>query len=98
MNINTALILCAGLGERLKPLTLTTPKPLLELKEITILERCINMITELGVKKILLNTFHLEKKIYEFIKRKSFPIDIEIIQDGKNILDTGGGILNMIKY
>ena len=98
MNINTALILCAGLGERLKPLTLTTPKPLLELKEITILERCINMITELGAKKILLNTFHLENKIYEFIKRKSFPIDIEIIQDGKNILDTGGGILKMIKY
>ena len=98
MNINTALILCAGLGERLKPLTLTTPKPLLELKEITILERCINMIIELGAKKILLNTFHLESKIYEFIKRKSFPIDIEIIQDGKNILDTGGGILKMIKY
>ena len=70
MNINTALILCAGLGERLKPLTLTTPKPLLELKEITILERCINMITELGAKKILLNTFHLENKIYEFIKKK----------------------------
>ena len=51
MNINTALILCAGFGERLKPLTLTTPKPLLELKEITILERCINMIIELGAKK-----------------------------------------------
>ena len=97
MTTNTAIILCAGLGKRLNPLTLTTPKPLLELKNITILERCIDLIVELGVRKILLNTFHLENKIFEFIKNKKFPIDIQIIQDGEKILDTGGGILNMIK-
>ena len=97
MTTNTAIILCAGLGKRLNPLTLTTPKPLLELKNITILERCIDLIVELGARKILLNTFHLENKIFEFIKNKKFPIDIQIIQDGEKILDTGGGILNMIK-
>ena len=96
MTTNTAIILCAGLGKRLNPLTLTTPKPLLELKNITILERCIDLIVELGARKILLNTFHLENKIFEFIKNKKFPIDIQIIQDGEKILDTGGGILNMI--
>ena len=83
MKINTALILCAGLGKRLNPLTLTTPKPLLELKNITMLERCINLIIELGIKKILLNTFHLENQIIEFIKNKKFPIDIQIIKDGQ---------------
>ena len=72
MKINTALILCAGLGKRLNPLTLKTPKPLLELKNITLLERCINMIIEFGAKKILLNTFHLENQIIEFIKKKNF--------------------------
>ena len=97
MKINTALILCAGLGERLKPLTLTTPKPLLELKKITLLERCIDLIRELGIKKILLNTFHLENQIIEFIENKKFQIDIQIIKDGKKILNTGGGILNMIE-
>ena len=97
MKINTALILCAGLGKRLNPLTLKTPKPLLELDNITILERCINIILKSGVKKIFLNTFHLENQIFEFIKNKNFPIDIQIIQDGKEILDTGGGILNMIE-
>ena len=96
MITNTAIILCAGLGKRLNPLTLTTPKPLLELKNITILERCIDLIVKLGARKILLNTFHLENKIFEFIKNKKFPIDIQIIQDGEKILDTGGGILNMI--
>ena len=46
MKINTALILCAGFGRRLDPLTLTTPKPLLRIKEVTMLERCINLIIE----------------------------------------------------
>ena len=48
MKINTALILCAGLGKRLNPLTLTKPKPLLELDNLTILERCINVIIKFG--------------------------------------------------
>ena len=98
MKINTALILCAGFGKRLNPITLSTPKPLLEIKNITMLERCINLIVEIGAKKILLNTFHLENQILEFIKKKKFPIDIQVIQDGQSILDTGGGILNMINY
>ncbi len=97
MKINTALILCAGLGQRLNPLTLTTPKPLLKLDNITILEKCINLIIKIGIKKIFLNTYHLRNKISEFIKIKKFPIDIQIIDDGKEILDTGGGVLNMIK-
>ena len=97
MKINTALILCAGFGKRLNPLTLTTPKPLLKLKDITMLERCINLIIELGIKKILLNTFHLENQIIEFIQHNKFPINIQIVKDGQKILNTGGGIFNMIE-
>ena len=97
MKINTALILCAGLGKRLNPLTLTKPKPLLDIDSITILERCINLIIKSGAKKIFLNTFHLGNQIFEFIENKKFPIDIKVIEDGKEILDTGGGILNMIE-
>ena len=51
MKINTAMILCAGYGKRLNPLTLKTPKPLLELKNITMLESCIKIIIKLGIKK-----------------------------------------------
>ena len=96
MKINTALILCAGLGKRLNPLTLNKPKPLLELTNITILERCINLIIKLGIKKIFLNTFYLSDQISEFIKNKNFSIEIQIIKDGVEILNTGGGILNMM--
>ena len=96
MKINTALILCAGYGKRLYPLTLEEPKPLLKINEITLLENCINLIISLGIKKIIINTFYLKEKIENFIRIKKFDLDIKIINDGKKILNTGGGILNMI--
>ena len=96
MKINTAFILCAGYGSRLNPITLTTPKPLIKVNKITLLENCINIVVKLGVKRILLNTFYLGDQISNFIKNKNFPIDIKVIKDGNTILDTGGGILNMI--
>lgn len=97
MKINTALILCAGFGKRLNPITLNTPKPLLEIKDVSMLERCINLIEKLGIQKILINTFYLKDQFSVFLKSKNFNIDIKIIEDGKDILDTGGGIQNMIK-
>ena len=96
MKINTALILCAGYGKRLNPLTLTEPKPLLKVDEITLLENCINLIQFLKIKKVIINTFYLKEKIENFINIKKFDLDIRIINDGKKILNTGGGILNMI--
>ena len=96
MKINTALILCAGYGKRLKPLTLEEPKPLLKINEITLLENCVNLIKFLGLKKVIINTFYLKENIENFIKLKKFDLDIQIIDDGEKILDTGGGILNMI--
>jgi MurNAc alpha-1-phosphate uridylyltransferase len=96
MKINTALILCAGYGKRLNPLTLKEPKPLLKVNEVTLLENCINLIKFLGIKKIIINTFYLKEKIENFIRIKNFDLDIKIIDDGQKILNTGGGILNMM--
>ena len=96
MKINTALILCAGYGKRLNPLTLEEPKPLLKINETTLLENCINLIKFIGLKKVIINTFYLKEKIENFIKLKKFDLDIQIIDDGEKILNTGGGILNMI--
>jgi len=96
VKINTALILCAGYGKRLNPLTLTEPKPLLKVDEITLLENCINLIKSLRIEKVIINTFYLKEKIENFISVKKFDLDIKIINDGKKILNTGGGILNMM--
>ena len=98
MRINIAFILCAGFGKRLNPLTLDTPKPLIKLKNIAVLETCINLIESLGIQQIILNTFYLKDQIYDFINNKKFKSKISIIEDGESILDTGGGINNMMKH
>ena len=98
MRINTAFILCAGFGKRLNPLTLDTPKPLIKLNNIAVLETCINLIESLGIQQIIINTFYLKDQIHDFINNKKFKSKISIIDDGEKILDTGGGINNMMKY
>jgi MurNAc alpha-1-phosphate uridylyltransferase len=96
MKINTALILCAGYGKRLNPITLKTPKPLLKIKNLTLLEHCINLIKQVGIKKIFINSFYLKEQINKFIEKNNFEIEIKVIEDGNAILNTGGGVLNLV--
>ena len=96
MKINTALILCAGYGKRLNPITLKIPKPLLKIKNITLLEHCINLIKQVGIKKIFINSFYLKEQINKFIEENNFEIEIKVIEDGNAILNTGGGVLNLV--
>ena len=69
MEINTALILCAGYGKRLNPITLNKPKPLIEINKTTLLQNTLNLITSLGVKNILINSFYLSEQIEKFVTR-----------------------------
>ena len=96
MKIETALILCAGYGKRLNPITLEAPKPLLQFKKLSMLEHTINLVEKLGIKKIRINTYYLENQIIDLISKHRLKEKIEIISDGKQILGTGGGILNLI--
>ena len=96
MKIKTALILCAGFGKRVQPITDNLPKPLIIYKNEALLENTINFLVKINIKKIKINVFYLKEKIIDFIKNKNFPVQIEIVDDGETILGTGGGILNLI--
>ena len=96
MEINTALILCAGYGKRLNPVTLKNPKPLIEINQITLLENTINLIKSLGIKNILINSFYLSDQIERYMNNLNLNLKFKVINDGEEILDTGGGILNLI--
>ena len=98
MKINTALILCAGYGKRLNPITLSLPKPLIEIRDRSLLSRTIELIVSLGIKNIKINSFYLSDQIVECIRNSNYKNNIEIINDGDFILDTGGGVKNMIQY
>ena len=94
MEINTALILCAGYGKRLNPITLNKPKPLIEINKTTLLQNTLNLVNSLGVKNILINSFYLSDQIENYVT--SLNLNLKVIKDGVKILDTGGGILNLI--
>ena len=61
MKIKTALILCAGYGKRLNPLTLQTPKPLLKFRKLSMLEHTIKFIENLGITKIKINITRMQQ-------------------------------------
>ena len=96
MKINKAVILSAGFGKRLNPLTLSVPKSLLKIGSKTLLANTIDIIEQLGITEIVISTHHLAKQIDYFILQNKFKAKVTTINENKNILDTGGGILNAI--
>ncbi len=74
MKIKRAIILGAGYGTRLRPITLKIPKPLIKINGVTLLENSIKLLSSLGVKHIIVNAHHLHKQIIKFVKGKNFPL------------------------
>ena len=93
MNIKYGMILAAGLGKRMQPLTLKTPKPLLEINNLTLLERAINLLISHGVQEISINVHYLPEQIQSFISKKKYKAKITISNEEDLLLDTGGGVL-----
>ena len=92
MKVETAIIPCAGYGKRLDPITLETPKPLIKIKNKSLLLNTIELIRNLGIKNIKLNTYYLSNQIEDYVNSIENIVKIEVINDGEEILDTGGGI------
>ena len=95
--IKHGMILAAGLGKRMQPLTFKKPKPLLEINNISLLERAINLLIKSGVKEISINVHHLPEQIEKFIREKKFKVEVNISKETDALLDTGGGILEATK-
>lgn len=87
------MIFAAGLGTRLKPLTDSIPKALVEVNGISMLEHSINLLTKHGAKKIVVNAHHHADQIINFINsRNHFGIETVISDERDELLDTGGGL------
>ena len=92
MSIKHAMILAAGLGTRMKPLTLETPKPLIKVGSKNLLERSINLLENYGVEQIIINAHHLADQIEKFILNVTSKVKITISNEKDLLLDTGGGV------
>lgn len=90
-----AMILAAGSGTRLKPLTDTTPKALIEVGGVTMLERTVRRLAEAGADRIVVNVHHHAEQIERFVLEK-LKVDAAVLlsYEPDRPLDTGGGLLH----
>ncbi|HEX6550488.1 MAG TPA: nucleotidyltransferase family protein [Gammaproteobacteria bacterium] len=92
-----AMILAAGRGERLRPLTDTTPKPLLEVYGKPLLQWHIERLRDAGFTRLVINTSWLAEKIQTWVGDGSrFGVSVQISHEGPVPLETGGGILKAL--
>ena len=95
--IERAIVLAAGFGKRVLPLTNTTPKPLLKINNISLLTNTLNFLKKSGIKHFAINTHHLGEQIENFAESNKGIYDIKIFKE-KEILGTGGGIRNALSF
>ncbi len=87
----TAIVLAAGFGTRLKPITDHTPKPLIPVAGRTLLDRCLDRLAETGVRRAIVNIHWLGSQIREHLKSRR-DLEIVISDETDLLLETGGGI------
>jgi NDP-sugar pyrophosphorylase family protein len=93
-----AMILAAGVGSRLRPLTDTRPKALVEINGVPVLEIVLRRLINAGFNEVVINVFHFADKIVDFLQAKrKFGIRIEISRETE-LLDTGGGLKKVADF
>lgn len=88
-----AMIFAAGMGSRLKPITDTKPKALVEFNGRTLLEYAILKLKFYGVSDIIINVHHFAQQIIDFVNTHDFGVSITISDESDELLDTGGGLI-----
>ena len=96
--IKKAMILAAGFGKRIHPLTLKHPKPLLKIGKETLLSNTLKFLKLFGIKQAVINVHYLEEQIVDYIGRNKFDLTVTVVKEKDKILDTGGGVLNAIQH
>tara|TARA_Y100000590_G_scaffold171569_1_gene196222 strand:- start:3568 stop:4278 length:711 start_codon:yes stop_codon:yes gene_type:complete len=95
--IKKAMILAAGFGRRIHPLTIDCPKPLLKIGKETLLSNTLKFLESFGIKDVVINVHYLRNQIIDYLNKKKFNLNITIVEEKDEILDTGGGVSNVIK-
>ena len=93
----SGMILAAGFGKRMMPLTKDLPKPLIDINGITLLDNAIDFLKKLGCRQIIINTHYHHLKIKKSLNNRKDIDDIKLVYE-KKILDTGGAVKNAIPY
>ena len=89
----TAMVLAAGLGKRMRPLTATKPKPLIEVAGRSLLDHILDRLRNSGVQQVVVNVHYLADAIETHLARRADGLDIIISDERPKLLETGGGLV-----
>ncbi len=89
---STAMVLAAGLGKRMRPLTATRPKPLVEVAGRTLLDRALDHLRAAGIPRAVVNAHYFADQIVAHLKSQPAGLDLQLSDEREALLETGGGV------
>lgn len=90
---DTAFVMAAGLGKRMRPLTATRPKPLVEVAGKPLIDHVLDRLRAAGVPKIIVNVHYLPDALEAHLKTKAADFDVKVSDERKQLMETGGGLV-----
>ena len=92
----TAMVMAAGLGKRMRPLTATRPKPLVEVAGAPLIDHVLSKLADAGVERAVVNVHYLADALEAHLKRHTHGLDIVISDERNALLETGGGLVRAL--
>lgn len=90
---HTAMVMAAGLGKRMRPLTATKPKPLIEVGGKSLLDHVLEKLRAAGVKKVVVNVHYLADAVEAHLASRAHGLDVAISDERSLLMETGGGMV-----
>lgn len=90
---DVAMVMAAGLGKRMRPLTATRPKPLVEVAGKALIDHSLDRLRSAGVRKVVVNVHYLADALEAHLKRYASDLDVTVSDERKQLLETGGGMI-----
>ena len=90
----TAMIMAAGLGKRMRPLTATRPKPLIDVAGKALLDHVLDRLSAAGVKKVVVNVHYLADAVEAHLASRDHGLEVAISDERKELMETGGGLVH----
>lgn len=94
--VRTAMVMAAGLGKRMRPLTATRPKPLVEVAGKALLDHTLDRLRSAGVERAVVNVHYLADALEAHLRKRGDGLEIVISDEREQLLETGGGLVKAL--
>ncbi len=96
MRIETAMVMAAGLGTRMRPLTEHTPKPLVEVAGKPLLGHALDALRRAGVRNVVVNVHYLPEQVEAYLAENATDLNVMVSDERSQLMETGGGLVQAL--